>query len=66
MSKANAESEDSFDRGENPKRNWMTTAIVKSEETGSYIMITLNYIVHGDKYQLTLKDISSKKFLCKR
>lgn len=60
------DSEDSFDRGENPKRNMMTTAIVKSETTLSYYMITLNYLMLGDKYLLTLKDTTKKTFLCKK
>lgn len=60
------DSEDSFDRGENPKRNVMTTAIVKSETTLSYYMIMLNYVMIGDKYLLTLKDTTKKTFLCKK
>ena len=44
----------------------MTTAIIKSETTLSYYMITLNYVLIGDKYLLTLKDTTKKKFLCKK
>lgn len=62
----NIESEDSFDRGENPKRNLQTQTLVKSNTTGSYYLIILNYVEQGDKYLMTLKDTTKKQFLCKR
>ena len=58
------DSEDSFDKGENPKRNTMTSTIVKSNHTSSYYMITLHYVVMGDKYLLTIKDITKHRQIC--
>lgn len=60
------DSEDSFDRGENPKRNGQTQTVVKSNTTSSYYLVILNYVEQGDKYLLTLKDTTKKQFLCKR
>ena len=44
----------------------MTQAVVKSEETGNYYMLTLHYVEIGDKYLLTLKDMTARNFICKR
>ena len=44
----------------------MTSAIVKNESTGSHFSIKIKYQKHDDKYLLTLKDCTKKKFLCKK
>ena len=63
---ARAESEDSFDRGENDlkSRDCMTSTIVKSEQSGSYYLITLHYTVLGDKYHFSLKDLAKRSQIC--
>jgi hypothetical protein len=62
------DSEDSFDSSDNtkPRRDMQTQAIVKNDRTKDYFLILLNYVMQGDKYLVTLKNITSKKFLCKR
>ena len=61
MKAARADSEDSFDRGDDDsKRDLMTSTYVKSEQTGSFYMVTLYYVVVGDKYHLSVKDITKR------
>ena len=44
----------------------MTQAIVKCEQNGTFYMLILHYVEVGDKYLFTLKDMTTKAFLCKR
>ena len=55
------ESEDSLDQEEDAKRDLMMGTCVKSEQTGSFYMVKLNYTVVGDKYHLSVKDITLRR-----
>ena len=43
----------------------MTSTTVKSEKTGSYYLVKLEYKMVGDKYLITIKDLTKKSMLCK-
>ena len=42
--------------GEDPKRNLMTSAITKSNQTGSYYLLNITYDPAIRQFLLTLKD----------
>ena len=65
-SSINRDSEDSFDRGENPKRNLMVMGIAKNAQTSSFYSITLDFVAIDEKYFLTIRNTNEKRYLCKK
>lgn len=64
--KLEEDSDDSFVSEDSPKRDGMICSIVKNEETGSYYHVAIHYKVLGDKYYLSIKDITKRKQICTR
>ena len=52
--------------GDTTSAKRMTLMVTKSERNSSYYMVIIIYVEQGDKYLLTLKDVSKRAFLCKR
>ena len=44
----------------------MTQAVMKAQSTGNYYLMILHYIESGDKYLLTLKNLSERCYVCRR
>ena len=58
--------EESESDTEDPKRDLMTTALTKSNQTGNYYLLTLNYEPSSKEYLFTLKDTTQRHILCKK